>query len=800
MNESPHLLTRLANALFVSDAPDVVPSYEHSWPWSAGAAVLLVLVSTAIVLYFYFRERNASKLVKGGLASLRIVLILLAMIMLYGWMLRRHRVDLPDLALIVDVSSSMQAADRYQNEEDRRRIAALVKRVQLTEPTRINVAKAVLLGGNRPLLEQLQRRYNLKLYFADASPRQQSGPDLGENLRGVAAKGDQSRHGDVLRNVLELQRGRPTAAAILITDGITTEGQSLAEAAEYARRKSTPLFAVGVGDENAPRDVRIGDLLVDEVVFVGDLINFDFKLTASGYRDKRVTLRLKKRGRPDVLAEKSVVLGEDGQTRSVRLSHREEEVGEHSFVIEAEPLADESNPDNNRLERKVSVREETIRVLLVQEYPSYEFRDLKMMLGRALKQNSPTEKAFQLTVVLQEADLRWAELDEVAQRVFPVSRDELFKFDVILFGDVDRAHLSAATLRNLSDFVRERGGGIVFIAGPRHTPLAYRDTPLASLFPIDLATAAAPPQEATLNADAEFRPAPTRLGLTSPQFQLGASVAENVRVWREMPPLLWTIDAPDLRPGARVLLEHPTRTTTRGEPQGVVSMQFAGAGKVIFHSTDESYRWARHPDGRKFYERYWLQTIRFLSRSKLLGGSRGAELSSDRREYRRGDPVRMRLRFLDDRLAPAEDDGVVIVIERSGGKRQQVRLTRSSTARGVFEATVSNLPDGDYRAWLATPTLTGAPPSQNFTITAPLGEQARLQMDAAELSQAAKLTGGRFYRALEADALLEDLPDGRKVRIESMPPEPIWNSSFLAGLFVVIIVSEWLLRKRVGML
>jgi hypothetical protein len=38
------------------------------------------------------------------------------------------------------------------------------------------------------------------------------------------------------------------------------------------------------------------------------------------------------------------------------------------------------------------------------------------------------------------------------------------------------------------------------------------------------------------------------------------------------------------------------------------------------------------------------------------------------------------------------------------------------------------------------------------------------------------------------------------VRIESMPPEPVWNSNYLACLLVGLIVGEWLLRKRAGML
>jgi hypothetical protein len=195
-----------------------------------------------------------------------------------------------------------------------------------------------------------------------------------------------------------------------------------------------------------------------------------------------------------------------------------------------------------------------------------------------------------------------------------------------------------------------------------------------------------------------------------------------------------------------------------------------------------------------------VQTIRYLCRSKLLAGNRSAELTTDREQYRRGDAVALRVRFLDDRLAPAADDGVMVVVARTGGERRNVVLRRLASDRGIFEGTAGPLPDGQYRAWLAAPTLEVQPPSREFTVIAPLGELARTRMDAAEMREAAKISVGKFYTFNTAGSLLSDLPRGRQVRIESLPPKPIWNAPLLAGLFVALIAAEWLLRKRVGML
>jgi hypothetical protein len=336
------------------------------------------------------------------------------------------------------------------------------------------------------------------------------------------------------------------------------------------------------------------------------------------------------------------------------------------------------------------------------------------------------------------------------------------------------------------------------MAGPRHTPLSYRDTPLPKLLPIDVETATMPPLESVL--DQPIRVQPTRLISTAPQMQLETTLADSLRIWRELPPIYWLLQAPDLRPGARVLAVDPASSSVSGESFPVIAMQFVGAGKVIFHATDETYRWSRHPDGERFFSLYWTQTIRYLSRSKLLEGTRAVELTSDRVEYRRGETVRLRARFFDDRLAPEMDDGVRVMLEREAGERRQIALSRDAANRGIFEGLISNLAEGNYRVWVATPTLPGNPPSQRFSVIAPPGELARLEMDAADLQLAAKVSQGRFYTFSEAELLLEDLPQGRQVRIDSLPPKPIWNSPVWAFLFVALITTEWLLRKRVGLL
>ena len=73
-------------------------------------------------------------------------------------------------------------------------------------------------------------------------------------------------------------------------------------------------------------------------------------------------------------------------------------------------------------------------------------------------------------------------------------------------------------------------------------------------------------------------------------------------------------------------------------------------------------------------------------------------------------------------------------------------------------------------------------------------------MDRAALTAAAETTHGKFYTIADADRLLDELPTGRRVPIENLPPIPIWNRWWLLSLFLACITTEWVLRKRKGML
>src|SRR5207247_2415860 len=118
-------------------------------------------------------------------------------------------------------------------------------------------------------------------------------------------------------------------------------------------------------------------------------------------------------------------------------------------------------------------------------------------------------KTVDLKVLLLDAGDEYAKQDKSALADFP-TKAELNQFDAVLLGDADPNHpkLGEKRLTDLAEFVRERGGGLLVIAGEEYSPNAYRDTPLKDILPIEI-TGPAPDE---VNRVEGYRPELTAMG------------------------------------------------------------------------------------------------------------------------------------------------------------------------------------------------------------------------------------------------------------------------------------------------
>ena len=379
------------------------------------------------------------------------------------------------------------------------------------------------------------------------------------------------------------------------------------------------------------RDIELTELLVDDVVFVDDAVRFQAKLLARGFAGEKVTVRLKELepGSHDPktaheIDSTEVDVPSKGQPRRVELVYHPKTTGERTFILESDRSAarrELQTEEQSKIERAITVRKEKLKVLYVDTEPRYEFRYLKNYLER--------DETIDLKIVLLSSDPAYSQEDRSALATFPASKDDLFAYDVVLFGDADTSFMSQSQMQNLVEFVTEKGGGVLFVAGELFNPLSYRGTPLELLLPIELADARNPTAVGT--SVSAFRPELTLEGRSSPIFRFGDNEAASMQIWERLPELLWYFRRSRVEASGGSFWPNTRRPPGPRSKLPLLLYHFVGAGKGMFHAFDDTWRWRLSRPATSTSGSFWVQTVRFLAHDQKLVGQRPGR-DSDRPE------------------------------------------------------------------------------------------------------------------------------------------------------------------------
>lgn len=788
----PHITCLLAQLTQADTETSIEQVWDRSWPWSIWLTIVVCTVVVLAIGGLYLSERGrASRTRRLTLAALRVTAILLVLWMLAGWNIQRYKSDLPELVLLADNSASMQTTDGASATPGR----------SGSRSSRWETAQQLLLRMWENVNSEARLRYRPKLYALSGEARQiaASADQLASALAEARPEGEQSRLGDGLIQVMQRQSGRPTAAIVLFSDGIVTSGAPLEEAIAQARRLAIPIYCVATGEQLPQPDLALVDLLADDAVYLGDRVNVQVSVTASDIAAHRATVNLRDMQSGQIVDSAQVELTIANNTISVPLSFVPAVAGSSIIKLEITPAPGEKNLEDNALERVIEVRDQTLRVLIIQKSPSFEFRFLKTLLERTSQLGEQERRAFDLDVVLQDADAAHVGQDAHALRLVPGDRETIAAYDVIIVGETDLSLVASSTQQLIVDQVTSAGCGLMFVCHPGFAPGQLAGWPLAGILPVDAAVPG--PQPWSFDGTSR-RWQPTTLGQSALPLQL-TDAGGAAELWRTLPGPEWHYVPGALKAGAQVLAlatsaDANDNTQLAGARSPLIISQFAGAGRVVMQTTDETYRWIGYRGSDLIYERYWIQMLRWLSRGKLNRQNQ-SELAIEPRRAQLGEPIQFSVRLSPDAAAELGSSPCTVSIERIGGDAKSLELQRTQSAQAQFKANDSSLAAGSYRATIIAPN-DAAVASVTFTVTAPPGEQADLRSDWRAMRELAEQTHGKFVTANNADELLKQLPRGTRVRRGALPPVPLWNTAWIALAFVCIVTLEWILRRTANML
>jgi hypothetical protein len=815
----PIQMTDLFLKLVGAKVDDTVRIVEASLDFHGGIGIgwlVLAMVSAAGTVYWMYRRSPAtlSPLRLYSLAALRFVFLSLILLLLMRPVLsltvegsvRRM------LALLIDGSASMQIKDPRLERNDRVRAAiargelkasgGLAQTPESGLPNaapidRLSLVKQVLKNEDLNLLPQLDREFDLSAFSfgrglveisahrsATVTNAEPATPTAGVNqfpwVEDLKAESPVTALGDAAREVMNRKRGQPLAAILLVTDGANNSGTQPREIASLCRQEGLPLYIYGVGI-TSPRDIIVGNLFAPDVSFVKDEVAVTVRLKSQGLAGQEAELVLKLG--PEVVARRTVTFAADGE-QVVPMQFVPQAPGEFDLTASIDPRPDETVQDNNARTQRLRVVDTKIKVLLVDQSPRWEFRYLQAMLLR--------DRRVDLKCVLVEADPDVARAkDSPYLEKFPARKEDLFQYDLVLYGDVDPKAVSAAQLENLSELVSRFGGALVLIAGRRFAPQAYRRGIMDNMLPVEYdSLAIEPAQDAA--AEKPIHLELTSAGRANSMLRLSDKPEENVALWKELPPVYWVAKVSRPKPAAEVLLVDPDPAKeTRFGKMPVVAVQQYGLGQVMFVGTDNTWRWRKNV-GDRYYTTLWGQIAQRVSLQRLLGVSKRTQLSTDRQNYMTGDRVTVYARLYSTGYEPMREPSVkgIYGLKNGTGPRPEVTLRPIPEQPGLYRGEFVAPAAGAYQFFVEHDL--NAP--LEFNVNEPQFELGETAMNEPLLRELAAASGGAFFREEDLHRLPETI-SSKTERVRSPLEVELWASPFYFLILLGVVTVEWVLRK-----
>lgn len=767
------------NYLLDQHAIDAIQEGRFSFAYGISlwlAAVIAIVLVALVWLLYRKTTRSISPGWKGALITLRSAVLLLLLFCLLRPVITTEQVVPQEsyLAVLIDDSQSMSIEDLAGGSS---RAAA--------------VAQLLYEGGG--ILEPLSESFQVRAFRFDKDTQRVT------DSSGLSAAGTASSIDQALEYIDQQLSGLALGGILLLSDGADNEGIDPVPRAESFGARQIPVFTVGVGQEHIPRDVGIVDVVAAKTVLEGSVFNVDVALSNQGYAGQEVALTVFD-GETLVSSER-VLLGSDSSTRrfSIELTPEREEA--ILYRLEVEEQDGEIVLQNNHYSFLVdNSAKPALDILYVDGHPRNEYKFIR----RAVEEDTSLRLATYLQTGPGKFYRQGIKTPLELSRGFPERMDELYQYEAIILGDVDKDFFTDGQLTMIQDFVAERGGGLL-VAGMLDD--LFVDTPLADILPVSLVTSNLLPQ--TLQGGIArgnqptgqlFTPQLTTAGEYSELLRLHSDDAENLRLWREMPQLQGIYVTGRAKPGATVLMEHPL-LQFQNQRLPLIATQRYGSGRSMSITSASTWRWQMMmPAEDQSHERIWRQVLRWLAVSAL----ERVTVDFDREFYHVGDRVNVTATVRDINYLPDNNASVWMHMSDPEGGVIDNAMEWDIDRDGVYRSSFEVQTEGVFNLMVDVASAVGEADRSDtertaaFVVTPSLREFSSAGRDTALLERVAAASGGRYYNLEQTSQLATDItytPNAYSKEIQ----EDLWDTPILLMLLILLLCADWMLRRFKGL-
>ncbi|MEM7697838.1 MAG: vWA domain-containing protein [Verrucomicrobiota bacterium] len=625
--------------------------------------------------------------------------------------------------------------------------------------------------------------------------------DLGRADRDLEAVGPDGLSTDLASaadSLLTLARNRPDRfhGTIVLTDGRQTDpAREIERVALRSRAMEAPFLILPIGGEIEPVDLALEPAQRQFVAFENQEAQVSARVVAEGLGPIRPEIALLA---PDgtEIAREQVELA-PGVDEEITFTFPAPEPGVHLYSFKTRQWEGERIIANNEAAFTVTVLDGITEVFMAEGAPYWDSKFLAQMIRQ--------QENLEVTSVYRLADDRFFRVEtgddrptEQAGNIFPDTAEALGRYDLIVFGKGVEYFLDETRLALLSEFVRDRGGAILFTRGK---PYRGQFEGIEFLEPVKWGERVGEPLQLS----------PTEAGEAAGLFG-GLLPGVGDPVWSQLPEIRDSHQCLETKAFTEILLEGKWSLDGRERSLPILMSRRFGRGMIVTLNADGLWQWDFFPSDQGVegqYERFWGQLMQWaITFSEFLPGQ-DLSLHLDESIVRPGDPIRARIGH---RGGNGESEPQPQLRLYSGDSLvREIPASRPSAASARWEAALTLTEPGPYRVEAIDlnaqsedtdpASQSRAGPSLPITVLPRPGETEQLSADIEFLERFAELSGGRIISEDDLAEVVSELNSPQEtVDREKAVWKPLWDRWELCAMVLFIAGLEWFTRRRSGLL
>lgn len=604
-----------------------------------------------------------------------------------------------------------------------------------------------------------------------------------------------------LEQLRELQRERSLSAVILIGDLAHNSDDERDPRKIAGALGDTPVYVVPIGSTSNLRDVDLKAISVPGVVMKDDDVVIEATLQTYQCLGETIHVELMQDGQ--VIQDREVEIETDEELVRVRFHANLDEVGLQQFQVRVVPVADELSEMNNFNQFEVNVTRDHIDLLLADDLPRWEYRYLAQLFRR-----DPKVQCDELLFHPR----RIATGHRKPTGTFPTTVDDWDRYDVVLLGDVTSQELTIESQNSLNEYLRERGGTLVLIAGENAMPQAFVNQPLEETLPVSSGASTS-----RLHSQDGYAFRLTDAGWEHDALMIADTENSTRIAWEFISrnaPFSYLSPYRIPKPAARTLIAAVDWSDIDAEEElgreAFLCWQQYGRGRVVFLASPESYR-LRFLRGDRLHYRFWGQMLRWAIASDLAIGTERVAIRTDRSSYASGQSIEVSVQLQDEQSEPVIGAAVAAMARSADGALSQIPLIEEASQPGHYRGTFESLPHGVYQVEVqgdvieqlllsdGTESQTMAAPMASFTVQTPIQREILdTKSDRALAQQIAEITGGAVLPPTAVNEVIE-LTNLEPVVTKTSEVTPLWVQWKYLWIVFGCLFTEWAIRKQLGL-